>query len=75
MSRLEHATEITNLAADLGLAGAANPVEAILRHCRRRIDAWVAEARRLADRVIAIVQLVEPVRQQSQGPKVEELYE
>jgi hypothetical protein len=45
MSRLEHATEIADLAADLGLAGAANPVEAILRHCRSRIDRWVAEAR------------------------------
>src|SRR5205807_9135011 len=45
MSRLEHATEIADLAADLGLAGVANPVEAILRHCHRRIDCWVAEAR------------------------------
>jgi hypothetical protein len=45
MSRLEHAAEIADLAADLGLAGAANPVEAILRHCRSRIDCWVAEAR------------------------------
>src|SRR5579864_4234605 len=45
MSRLEHATEIADLAADLGLAGAGNPVEAILRHCRTRIDRWVAEAR------------------------------
>src|SRR5437588_12429983 len=44
MSRLEHATEIADLAADLGLAGAANAVEAILRHCRSRIDGWVAEA-------------------------------
>jgi hypothetical protein len=45
MSRLEHATEIGGLAAELGLVGAANPVEAILRHCRSRIDAWVAQAR------------------------------
>ena len=45
LSRLEHATEIADLAAVLGLAGAANPVEAILRHCRTRIDRWVAEAR------------------------------
>ena len=45
MSRLDHATEIADLAADLGLAGAANPVEAILRHCRSRIDRWVAQAR------------------------------
>lgn len=45
MSRLEHATEIADLAADLGLAGAANPVEAILRHCHSRIDRWVAEVR------------------------------
>jgi len=45
MSRLEHATEIADLAADLNLAGASNPVDAILRHCRTRIDRWVAEAR------------------------------
>jgi hypothetical protein len=45
MSRLEHAPEIAGLAADLDLAGAAHPVEAILRHCRSRIDRWVAEAR------------------------------
>jgi len=29
----------------------------------------------VADRVIAVVQPVEPVRQQPQGPKVKELYE
>src|SRR5262245_41819072 len=45
MSRWDHAPEIADLAADLCLAGAANPVEAILRHCRSRIDRWVAEAR------------------------------
>src|SRR5262249_30881892 len=38
-----------------------------------RAVAW--EARRVADRVIAVVQPVEPVRQQPQGPKVKELYE
>jgi len=42
MSRLEHASEVANLAAELGLGGA--PVNAILRHCRTRIDRWVAEA-------------------------------
>src|SRR5437660_3884786 len=45
MSRLEHAAEVADLASDLGLAGAANPVETILRHCRTRIDRWLAEAR------------------------------
>src|SRR5437660_12560970 len=45
MSRLEHAAEVADLASDLGLAGAANPVETILRHCRTRIDRWVAQAR------------------------------
>lgn len=45
MSRLEHAPEIADLAADLKLAGAGNPVDAILRHCRTRIDRWVAEVR------------------------------
>lgn len=45
MSRLEHAPEVADLAADLKLAGAANPVDAILGHCRTRIDRWLAEAR------------------------------
>lgn len=44
MSRLEHAAEIADLASDLGLAGAADPVDAIRRHCRARIDRWAAEA-------------------------------
>lgn len=44
MSRLEHAAEVADLAADLGLDGAADPVDAILHHCRTRIDRWVAEA-------------------------------
>ena len=44
MSRLDRASEVADLAATLGLAGAANPVDAILRHCRTRIDGWVAEA-------------------------------
>lgn len=44
MSRLEHAAELTGLAADLGLAAAADPVEAILRYCRSRIDRWVEQA-------------------------------
>ncbi len=44
MSRLERASEVADLAATLGLGGAADPVDAILRHCRRRIDRWVAEA-------------------------------
>ena len=37
--------------------------------------AVAVEARRVADRVIAVVQPVEPVRRQCQGPKVKELYE
>ena len=44
MSRLEHASEVAGLAAELGLGGAANPVDAIPRHCRTRIDRWVADA-------------------------------
>ena len=43
MSRLEHAAEVADLAAELGLGG-GSPVDAILRHCRTRIDRWVAEA-------------------------------
>ena len=44
MSRLDQASEVADLAATLGLAGAADPVDAILRHCRTRIDRWVREA-------------------------------
>jgi hypothetical protein len=43
MTRLDHASEIINLAAELGANGSA-PVEGILDFCRRRIDGWVVEA-------------------------------
>jgi hypothetical protein len=43
MTRLDAAPEILALAAELGV-GSGAPVEAILAHCRRRIDGWVAEA-------------------------------
>jgi hypothetical protein len=43
MSRLDRASEVTDLAATLGLGGAANPVDAILGFCRRSIDGWVQE--------------------------------
>jgi hypothetical protein len=43
MSRLERASEVADLAATLGLGGAGDPVDAILCHCRSRIDGWVAE--------------------------------
>jgi hypothetical protein len=44
MSRLDRASEVADLAATLGLGGAADPVDAILRHCRTRLDRWVADA-------------------------------
>jgi hypothetical protein len=44
MTRLDAAPEILALAAELGVDGAA-PVDAILRHCRTRIDCWMGEAR------------------------------
>lgn len=44
MSRLEQAAEVADLAAELGLGTGANPVDAILRHCRTRIDRSMAEA-------------------------------
>ena len=44
MSRLEHAAEVAGLAAELGLGRGTDAVEAILRHCRTRIDGWVAGA-------------------------------
>jgi hypothetical protein len=43
MTRLDHAPEITDLARELGVGGAA-PVDGILDHCRRRIDGWVSDA-------------------------------
>ncbi|MBI3465617.1 MAG: hypothetical protein HY000_21570 [Planctomycetes bacterium] len=43
MTRLDHASEIIDLAGELDVGGNA-PVDAILDFCRRRIDAWVAEA-------------------------------
>jgi hypothetical protein len=43
MSRLDRASEVADLAATLGLGGAANPVEAILGFCLRKIDRWVQE--------------------------------
>jgi hypothetical protein len=42
MSRRDRTSEVADLAATLGLGGAADPVDAILRHCRTRIDGWVA---------------------------------
>lgn len=44
MSRLDAAPEVIALAEQLGVGNGA-PVKAILRHCRSRIDRWVAEAR------------------------------
>ena len=48
MTRWGHATEISDLAGQLGVGGGA-PVDRILDHCRRRIDAWVAEAGGVTD--------------------------
>jgi hypothetical protein len=45
MSRREFSSELIDLAEQLGLNGVADPVDAILRHCRTRIDRWLAEAR------------------------------
>lgn len=44
MSRLEHAREIAELARQLNIDRSGSPVDAILGHCRTRIDRWVAEA-------------------------------
>src|SRR5262245_7894480 len=81
MSRLEHAAEIADLAAQLGLAGAANLVEAILRHCRRRIDRWVAEAKgvttigQLETLVTQRLQMVfEEVRSDADFDRIKEQY-
>lgn len=44
MSRREFAFELVELADQLGLGGAGDLVNAILRHCRTRIDGWVSQA-------------------------------
>ena len=44
MSRTDFSSEIADLADQLGVGGAADPVDAILRHCRTRIDRWVSHA-------------------------------
>ena len=48
MTRWDQAPEIIELAAELGVGGAA-PVEKILDFCRGRIDGWVAEAGGVTD--------------------------
>lgn len=48
MTRWDQAPEIFDLAAELGLGGAA-PVDEILDHCHRSIDGWVAEAGGVSD--------------------------
>lgn len=44
MSRLAREPDIIDLANDLGVGGADDPVVAILDSCRVRIDRWVAES-------------------------------
>lgn len=48
MTRLDHASEVIELAEALGVGGGA-PVDGILDYCRRRIDGWVAEAGSITD--------------------------
>src|SRR5437899_2156670 len=61
MTRLDAATEILELAKELGV-GAAEPVDGILAYCRRRIDGGVAAA----GGVTAIEALESVVRQRLQ---------
>src|SRR5262249_10154969 len=81
MSRLERASEVADLAATLGLGGAGDPVGAILRHCRSRIDGWVAEAggikdiRQLEALVTRKLQMVfEEVRADEDFDRIKEQY-
>lgn len=48
MTRLNDSPDIIELAKELGI-GTAAPADAILAHCRSRIDGWVAEAGGVAD--------------------------
>lgn len=48
MTRWDQATEISDLAGQLGVGGGA-PVDSILEHCRRRIDGWVSDAGGITD--------------------------
>jgi hypothetical protein len=45
MSKTRPAPEVSDLADELGLGRPADPVDAILGFCRRKIDGWVGEAR------------------------------
>jgi hypothetical protein len=42
MSSLDRESEVRDLADELGLWSPHGPVEAIVEHCRRRVDRWVA---------------------------------
>jgi hypothetical protein len=44
MSRLDKEPQVRDLAKRLGLDRSGSAVEAIVAHCRRRVDQWVAEA-------------------------------
>jgi hypothetical protein len=43
MIGLDHAPEIIDLAAELGIRRSGAPVDGILDYCRQRIDGWVVE--------------------------------
>jgi hypothetical protein len=81
MSRLDRASEIADLAAMLGLGSAGDPVDAILRHCRSRIDGWVAQAggvrdiRQLEALVTGNLQMVfEEVRSDADFDRIKDQY-
>jgi hypothetical protein len=81
MSRRDRASEVADLAATLGLGGAADPVDAILRHCRTRLDRWVADAggvrdiRQLEALVTRKLQMVfEEVRSDADFDRIKEQY-
>ena len=80
MSRLDHAQEIIDLAAQLGIGGGA-PADGILDYCRRRIDGWVSEAGGIMDigalesLVIQRLQMVfEEIRSDDDWDRLTEIY-
>lgn len=69
MSRLDQEPEVIQLAADLGLEWRQNPVNEIVRHCLRKIRAWLPDAPPLTN-----VQEIEDVVSRRLGLTFEEAH-
>jgi len=81
MSRFAMEPDIIDLATQLGLGGAADPVVAILDSCRRRIDRWVAEVGGISsiERLEALVagklqMFFEEIRSEADFARIKDVY-